>query len=185
MDLLLIDNYDSFTFNIVQAYQRLGASIDVARNNRIEPEEILARRPRLLIIGPGPGNPQGAGISKVCVLIGLPVFGICLGHQAIAEAFGATIVRAPQAMHGKVSSIYHNCKGVFSGLPQGFFAVRYHSLIIYKGSLPASLEVTAWTQEGEIMGIRHKELRIEGVQFHPESVASQAGIDLLRNSLLL
>ena len=176
--ILLIDNYDSFTYNSVHAYQSLGVEVQVVRNNAISMAQIRKIAPHLLVIGPGPGNPKNAGISKECVQSGLSVFGICLGHQTIAEVFGASIVRASYAMHGKISAIYHNRMGVFAHLPQGFAAVRYHSLIIDPKSLPPTLEITAWTADGEIMGIRHKELPIQGVQFHPESTASHYGYEI-------
>jgi anthranilate synthase component II len=184
MKIVLIDNFDSFTYNITQAYQHLGENIQVVRNH-VDLNQIIEIGPDLLIIGPGPGRPKNAGISKDLVLLGIPLFGICLGHQVIGEVFGASVVRASQVMHGKSSRIFHNASGVFKNLPQGFVATRYHSLVIAPQSLPLSLEITAWTQSGEIMGISHRKLPIKGVQFHPESIASEEGLHLLRNSLLL
>ena len=151
--------------------------------NHASVDEITAREPNLLILGPGPGSPQNAGICKLCVHMGFPLFGICLGHQVIAEVFGGWVRRAKSAMHGKISRIYHNGEGLFDKLPQGFAAVRYHSLIVEPDSLPSYLEVTAWTEEGEIMGMQHRELPIAGVQFHPESVASECGSQIFQNSL--
>jgi anthranilate synthase/aminodeoxychorismate synthase-like glutamine amidotransferase len=180
--ILIVDNYDSFTYNIAQAYQLLGERVVVVRNT-VGLADILGYRPSLIVIGPGPGKPQGAGISKACIELGLPVFGICLGHQAIGEVFGGQIVRAAAPMHGKTSPIYHANLGVFVGLQQGFLAARYHSLVIEHQSLTEELSVTAWTSNHEIMGIAHKELPIQGVQFHPESIASQFGLQLLKNSL--
>ncbi len=184
--ILLIDNFDSFTYNIVQAYQQLGCEVRVVRNHVISPDQILEMHPRLLVIGPGPGSPKTAGISLDCVHLaqkGIPILGICLGHQAIGEAYGAQIVRASHAIHGKSSPVFHKQLGVFKGLCQGFKAVRYHSLVIDPATVPEELEVTAWTAEGEVMGIRHCSLPIEGVQFHPESVASQVGKKFFINSL--
>ena len=186
--IILIDNFDSFTYNIVQAYQKLGEVVEVVRNQAIRIEQIQEKRPRLLIIGPGPGTPKNAGISKECIslsLQGIPLFGICLGHQAIGEYFGGQVVRAKRAMHGKISPIFHKNSGVFTGLSQGFAATRYHSLVLEPNSLPGDLEVTAWTGEHEVMGIGHRTLPIQGVQFHPESIASEEGLSLLKNSFLL
>lgn len=184
--IILIDNFDSFTYNIVQAYQKLGAEIIVMRNHLISLDDIRSKRPHLVVIGPGPGRPEGAGISKKCITLareGISVFGICLGHQAIGEFFGAHLMRAPQAMHGKTSPINHLGEGIFKGLPQKFLATRYHSLILERSSLPSDLKVTAWAAEDEVMGIHHTSLPLEGVQFHPESAASEQGLSLLANSL--
>lgn len=184
--IILIDNFDSFTYNIVQAYQKLGAEVTVIRNHLTTLDDMRSRHPHLVVIGPGPGRPEGAGISRQCVALaheGIPVFGICLGHQAIGEVFGAQLIRAPQAVHGKTSPINHLGEGVFTGLPQGFLATRYHSLILERSSLPPNLKVTAWAAEDEVMGIRHASLPLEGVQFHPESAASEYGLSLLANSL--
>ncbi len=184
--IILIDNFDSFTYNIVQAYQQLGEEVKVFRNQAISLEEIKMLNPKLLVIGPGPGNPKTAGISTTAVSLaeaGIPLFGICLGHQAIGDYFGAAVVRAGKAIHGKVYPIFHNGQGLFSGLPQPLKATRYHSLIVT--SLPEPLEITAWSETEEIMAIRHKTLPIQGVQFHPESAASEHGLQLLQNSLNL
>ena len=184
--LLLIDNYDSFTYNLVQAFLVLGAEVDVHRNDQITIEEALARDPTHLVISPGPGTPRDAGISMRMIeaFAGrIPIFGVCLGHQAVVEVFGGKVVRAARLMHGKVSPVTHDGKGVFAGLPQGFQAGRYHSLIAEPSSIPAVLEVTARTAEGEIMGVRHRTLPIEGVQFHPESVLTPDGPALMGNFL--
>lgn len=184
--LLLIDNFDSFTFNIVQAFQQLGQEVIVIRNQALTPQKCLELKPEYLVIGPGPGNPSGAGISKACIKImsgRIPILGICLGHQAIGEVFGGKTIRAKRPIHGKLSSVYHQNKGVFQGLPMGFKATRYHSLIVDKESFPEVLEVTAETAEGEIMGIRHKQFPTEGVQFHPESIATEAGQLIFSNFL--
>jgi anthranilate synthase/aminodeoxychorismate synthase-like glutamine amidotransferase len=180
--LLLIDNYDSFTYNLVQAFLVLGADVRVHRNDRISLDGAEAIEPTHLCISPGPGTPGDAGVSES--MIGpfagrIPVLGVCLGHQAIVEVFGGAVVRAPRLMHGKASSVSHDGRGLFEGMPQAFEAGRYHSLIAERGRLPAELEVTAWTQEGEIMGVRHRGLAVEGVQFHPESVLTPEGPRLL------
>ena len=180
--LLLIDNYDSFTYNLVQAFLVLGADVRVHRNDRISLDEAAAIEPTHLCISPGPGTPGDAGVSES--MIGrfagrIPVLGVCLGHQAIVEVFGGAVVRAPRLMHGKASSVSHDGRGLFEGMPQAFEAGRYHSLIAERGRLPAELEVTAWTEEGEIMGVRHRGLAVEGVQFHPESVLTPEGPRLL------
>ena len=180
--LLLIDNYDSFTYNLVQAFLVLGADVRVHRNDRIGLDEAEAIEPTHLCISPGPGTPGDAGVSES--LIGrfagrIPVLGVCLGHQAIVEVFGGAVVRAPRLMHGKASSVSHDGRGLFEGMPQAFEAGRYHSLIAERERLPAELEVTAWTEEGEIMGVRHRGLAVEGVQFHPESVLTPEGPRLL------
>lgn len=187
--LLMIDNYDSFTYNVVQYLGELGADVQVHRNDEITIEQIEALNPEQLVISPGPCTPNEAGISVAAIdhFAGkLPIFGICLGHQSMGQAFGGDIVRARQVMHGKVSPVYHNNTGVFEGLENPVSVTRYHSLVIDKETLPDCLEMTAWTQNedgsiDEIMGVRHKELDIEGVQFHPESILTQQGHDLLAN----
>ena len=185
--ILVIDNYDSFTYNLVQYLGELGASVDVVRSDVETPEALLARRPDGLVISPGPGEPQAAGVSVPVVDLfaraGIPVLGVCLGHQGIAVAYGGRIVRARTLMHGKTSLVQHDGKGVFRGLPQPFEATRYHSLAIEGESCPSVLEVTARTADGEIMGVRHRELPVEGVQFHPESVLTPEGKKLLANFL--
>lgn len=189
--LLMIDNYDSFTYNVVQYLGELGADVQVHRNDEITIEEIEALNPEQLVISPGPCTPNEAGISVAAInhFAGkLPIFGICLGHQSMGQAFGGDVIRARQVMHGKVSPVYHNDTGVFEGLENPVSVTRYHSLVIDKDTLPDCLEITAWTQNedgtmDEIMGVRHKELDIEGVQFHPESILTQQGHDLLANFL--
>ena len=183
---LLIDNYDSFTYNLVQEMRSLGASIDVVANDKIDVEGIAARRPEALVFSPGPGNPDSAGVTLAAIKAfagKLPMLGICLGHQSIAQAFGAKIVRAKKLMHGKTSRIRHDGKGIFAGLPQNFEAMRYHSLAVERSSLPDCLEVSAESEDGEIMGLRHKTLPIESVQYHPESIGTPEGIGQLRNFL--
>jgi anthranilate synthase component 2/para-aminobenzoate synthetase component 2 len=184
--LLLIDNYDSFTYNLVQAFLVLGAEVDVHRNDMITVDEALASNPTHLVISPGPGIPAAAGVSMRMIeaFAGrIPIFGVCLGHQSVVEVFGGKVIRAGRLMHGKTSLVTHDGKGVFSGLPQNFQAGRYHSLIADPGSVPDVLEVTARTAEGEIMGVRHRSLPIEGVQFHPESVLTPDGPTLMGNFL--
>jgi anthranilate synthase/aminodeoxychorismate synthase-like glutamine amidotransferase len=184
--VLLIDNYDSFTYNLVQAFLMLGAEVDVYRNDELTVEEALAQDHTHLVISPGPGTPRNAGVSMRMIeaFAGrLPIFGVCLGHQAVVEAFGGHVVRAGRLMHGKTSPVSHDGRGLFSSLPQDFEAGRYHSLIAEPASLPAVLEVTARTAEGEIMGVRHRSLPIEGVQFHPESVLTPDGPVLMGNFL--
>ena len=186
--LLLIDNYDSFTYNLVQAFLVLGADVLVHRNDAITVAEAQALAPTHLCISPGPGTPRDAGVSMdmIRAFAGqLPVLGVCLGHQSIVEVFGGEVVRAGRLMHGKVSPVHHDDRGILLGLPQPFDAGRYHSLIARPESLPATLEVTARPAEGEIMGVRHAELAVEGVQFHPESVLTPAGPVLLGNFLKL
>ncbi len=186
--LLMIDNYDSFTYNLVQYFGEIGEDIRVFRNDRISVEEIEMMAPEMIVISPGPCTPKEAGISVDVVrhFAGkLPILGVCLGHQSVGAAFGGKIVRAPKLMHGKTSIIYHDSRTVFEGLPNPFEATRYHSLVIKRESMPDCLEITAWTEEGEIMGVRHKEFIIEGVQFHPESILTVVGKDLLRNFLKL
>ena len=188
--ILMIDNYDSFTYNIVQYLLELGAEVEVRRNDEITIAEIEAMAPEKIVISPGPCTPNEAGISLETVdhFAGkIPILGICLGHQSIGQSFGGTIVRAGSVMHGKTSAIHHNREGVFAGLKQPFEATRYHSLVVDKATLPSTLEVTAWTEKDgevdEIMGLRHRELGIEGVQFHPESILAEHGYDLLNNFL--
>jgi anthranilate synthase/aminodeoxychorismate synthase-like glutamine amidotransferase len=186
--LLLVDNYDSFTYNLVQAFLVLGADVLVHRNDAITVAEAQALAPTHLCISPGPGTPRDAGVSMPMIeaFAGqVPVFGVCLGHQSIVEVFGGEVVRAGRLMHGKVSPVHHDNRGLLAGMPQPFEAGRYHSLIARPESLPASLEVTARTAEGEIMGVRHRDLVIEGVQFHPESVLTPDGPLLLANFLKL
>jgi anthranilate synthase component II len=186
--LLMIDNYDSFTYNLVQYFGELGENIKVYRNNKITVQEIERLKPQRIVISPGPCTPREAGISVDVIkhFAGkIPVLGVCLGHQSIGAAFGGDIIRAPRLMHGKTSLIYHDGKTIFAGLPNPFEATRYHSLLINKETLPACLEVTAWTDSDEIMGVRHKEYVLEGVQFHPESILTTVGKDLLRNFLKL
>lgn len=182
--IYMIDNYDSFTYNLVQYLGSLGSDLTVSRNNKTSLEEIRRVNPEYLMISPGPCTPNEAGISleAISAFAGkLPIFGVCLGHQAIAQAFGGKVIRAENLMHGKTSPIYHDNKTIFEGLPNPFPATRYHSLLVEKTSLPDCLEVSAWTKEGEIMALRHKELPIEAVQFHPESIMTTAGMDILAN----
>jgi anthranilate synthase/aminodeoxychorismate synthase-like glutamine amidotransferase len=184
--ILLIDNYDSFTYNLVQAFLVLGAVVDVHRNDAIGVETALEQDHTHLVISPGPGTPRDAGVSMRMIeaFAGrIPIFGVCLGHQSLVEVFGGKVVRAARLMHGKVSPVQHDGRGVFAGLPQNFSAGRYHSLIAEPASMPAALEVTARTVEGEIMGVRHRSLPIEGVQFHPESVLTPEGPVLMGNFL--
>ena len=187
--ILMIDNYDSFTFNIVQYMSELGANLKVVRNDEITIKEIETMKPSQIVISPGPCTPNEAGISVDVIRkfhASIPILGVCLGHQSIAQAFGGRVIRAKRVMHGKVSSIYHNNIGVFETLDQGFTATRYHSLVIEKSTLPSCLEITAWclADDGdfeEIMGIKHKEFPIQGVQFHPESILTEHGHKLLEN----
>jgi len=182
--LLMIDNYDSFTYNLVQYFGELGEDVHTYRNDEIALDEIAAMKPERICLSPGPSNPQNAGITLDVLrqFSGhIPILGVCLGHQAIGEAFGGRVVRAQTIMHGKVSRIETDGKGVFANLPKHFDVTRYHSLAIERESLPDCLEVSAWTEDGEIMGVRHKELAVEGVQFHPESILSEHGHALLEN----
>ena len=184
--LLMIDNYDSFTWNLVQYFGELGAEVEVVRNDEIAVEGIAAMRPESIVISPGPCTPNEAGISLEAIrrLAGkIPILGVCLGHQAIGQAFGGEVVRAGRVVHGKTSTISHAGHGVFRGLPSPFTATRYHSLAIRRATLPACLEVTAESEDGEIMGVRHRSLAVEGVQFHPESFLTEHGHALLRNFL--
>ena len=184
--VLLIDNYDSFTYNLVQGLGRLGAQVRVARNDRITQAEAERLRPDRLLLSPGPGSPADSGVSLdlIRAFTGrAPILGVCLGHQCIAEAFGGRVVPAPRLMHGKTSSVRHDGKGVFQGLPDPFVAMRYHSLIVDADAMPAELEITARTDAGEVMGLRHRRLPIEGVQFHPESYLTEEGLRILENFL--
>ena len=189
--LLMIDNYDSFTYNLVQYLAELGEAVEVHRNDEISVAEIAAKRPDRIVISPGPCTPNEAGVSlQVIRELGgrIPILGVCLGHQSIGQAFGGEVIRARQVMHGKTSPIHHAGIGVFRDLPNPFEATRYHSLIVRRETLPAELEITAWTQSAdggvdEIMGLRHRSLPIEGVQFHPESILTRVGKDLLANFL--
>ena len=184
--ILMIDNYDSFTYNLVQYLGELGQEIKVFRNDKITIEEIEMLKPERIVISPGPCTPKEAGISIEVIRQfkgRMPILGVCLGHQSIGEAFGGDVVRAGRLMHGKTSMIYHDGKTIFKDLPNPFEATRYHSLIIKRETMPSCLIITAETKEGEIMGVRHKDLPIEGVQFHPESILTKAGMDLLRNFL--
>ena len=182
--ILLIDNYDSFTFNLYQALGELGADINVRYNDRVRPEDVAAAD--AIVISPGPGTPDSAGqtLEIIRQQAGkLPILGVCLGHQSIAQAFGGKVVNAPRLMHGKTSQIYHDARGLYDGLPNPFEVGRYHSLIVEEASLPKEFEIASYTNEGEIMGIRHRELPIEGVQFHPESILTPQGPRLLQNFL--
>ncbi|MDR1888782.1 MAG: aminodeoxychorismate/anthranilate synthase component II [Zoogloeaceae bacterium] len=184
--LLMIDNYDSFTYNIAQYFGELGQEVRVYRNDAITLDEIAAQKPDYLLVGPGPCAPAQAGISLAAIKTfagKIPLLGVCLGHQAIGEAFGGKVVHAQKLMHGKVSPVRHNNAGVFRGLPDPLACTRYHSLAIERASLPDCLEISAWTEDGEIMGVRHKTLAVAGVQFHPESILSERGHDLLENFL--
>lgn len=184
--LLMIDNYDSFTYNLVQYLGELGQEVLVYRNDEIDLAKVAALKPDHIVISPGPCTPNEAGISVTLIkeFAGkIPLLGVCLGHQSIGQAFGGKIVHAKQLMHGKTSLIYHNDVGVFKGLPNPYTATRYHSLVIERETLPDCLEITAWTEDGEIMGVRHKTMRVEGVQFHPESILTEHGHALLNNFL--
>jgi anthranilate synthase component II len=182
--LLMIDNYDSFTYNLVQYLGELGEEVVVYRNDEINLEQIAALKPDRIVVSPGPCTPNEAGVSVPLIkqFAGkIPILGVCLGHQSIGQAFGGKIIHAQQLMHGKTSQIHHHGDGVFSGLPNPYRATRYHSLVIERASLPDCLTVTAWTDDGEIMGVRHKTLGVEGVQFHPESILTEHGHALLQN----
>lgn len=185
--LLLIDNYDSFTWNLVHYFGELGAEVKVMRNDALEVQDALAMAPGAIVLSPGPCTPAEAGICiplvRAAAGAGVPLLGVCLGHQAIGEAFGGTVVRAAEIVHGKLGTMHHEGAGMFRGLPSPFMATRYHSLIVARETLPAELEVTAWLEDGTIMGLRHRRHPIEGVQFHPESIASEHGHRLLRNFL--
>lgn len=184
--ILMIDNYDSFTFNLVQYLGELGAEVKVARNDEIGLDEVARLKPARIVISPGPCTPAEAGISLGVIgrfAAGIPILGVCLGHQAIGQAFGGKVVKAARVMHGKVSSVRHDGKGVFAGIPDGFAATRYHSLAVERETLPACLEITARSEEGEIMGLRHRTLPVEGVQFHPEALLTEHGHAMLKNFL--
>ena len=184
--ILLIDNYDSFTYNLYQYLSELGADVHVVRNDQVSLEEIDALKPERVVISPGPCTPREAGISNDVVRhfgSKMPLLGVCLGHQCIGDAYGATVGYAGEIMHGKTSLVHHDGKGVFRGLPNPLEGIRYHSLAVYRDTLPPELEVTAWTDSGVVMGLRHSEHPIEGIQFHPESIMTQSGKELLRNFL--
>jgi anthranilate synthase component 2 len=184
--LLLVDNYDSFTFNLVQYLGELGADVEVFRNDQIDVAGIRARRPQALVLSPGPCTPDEAGVTLTAIreLQGeLPILGVCLGHQAIGQAFGGKVIRNFRIVHGKASPVHHRGGGIYAGLPEPFEAGRYHSLVVERETLPEALEVTSWTEEGEIMGLRHRTLDVEGVQFHPESILTVEGKRLLGNWL--
>lgn len=185
---LVIDNYDSFTYNLVQYLGQLKQVVRVVRNDEISPDDVLALRPDSIVISPGPCTPKEAGISvdviRTCGPT-IPVLGVCLGHQSIGAAYGGFVVRAPEIVHGKTSPIHHSGRGVFLGIPSPFTATRYHSLIVDRDRLPSDLEVTAWTDEGVIMGLQHRRYRVFGVQFHPESFATEKGMDIVRNFLAM
>ncbi|MFN7224082.1 MAG: anthranilate synthase component II [Paracoccaceae bacterium] len=185
--LLLIDNYDSFTYNLVHYFGELGADVVVKRNDALNVQDVLAMKPEAIILSPGPCDPAAAGIclplTTAAYEAEIPLLGVCLGHQTIGQAFGGKVVRCHEIVHGKMGAMHHSGKGVFRGLPSPFLATRYHSLIVERESLPDCLEVTAWLEDGTIMGLRHKTRLIEGVQFHPESIASEHGHQLLRNFL--
>ena len=186
--ILMIDNYDSFTYNLVQYLGELGQKLTVKRNDQTTLAAVKRMKPSSIVISPGPGRPEDAGISMEIIRdlgMKVPVLGVCLGHQCIGQVFGGEVVRAQRPMHGKVSKIYHQKNGVFQKLPNPFEATRYHSLVVRKQGLPGVLEITAWTQEQEIMGLRHKDYPVYGVQFHPESIFTHAGKDLLKNFLAL
>ena len=184
--LLLIDNYDSFTYNLFQYLSELGEEVWVTRNDKVGLDEIEARSPRCIVISPGPGTPEQAGISNEVIRhfgSRIPILGVCLGHQCVGYSYGAKVNRASEIKHGKSSLIYHDGKGIFIGLPSPFSAIRYHSLAVMPDDLPDCIEVTAWTREGIIMGLRHRQFPVEGVQFHPESIMTEVGKDLLKNFL--
>jgi anthranilate synthase/aminodeoxychorismate synthase-like glutamine amidotransferase len=187
--ILLIDNYDSFTFNLFHFLGDLGARVEVRRNDAIDPQGVLAMKPEAVVLSPGPCTPNEAGICLpligLAAEVRLPVLGVCLGHQAIGQAFGGQVVRAPEPVHGKVWQVHHAGADVFAGIPSPFAATRYHSLIVDRATMPECLDVTAWTEDGIVMGVKHRTLPISGVQFHPESIASEHGHDLLRNFLTL
>jgi len=184
--ILVIDNYDSFTYNLVHYLNELGAETEVVRNDQISVQDALALRPEAVLLSPGPCTPNEAGICLALLAAApddLPILGVCLGHQAIGQVYGGEVVRAKTLMHGKTSQIRHEGKGLFKAMPEGFTATRYHSLSVAKDSLPADLEITAWADDGEIMGLQHRSRPVFGVQFHPESIATQGGHDLLANFL--
>jgi anthranilate synthase/aminodeoxychorismate synthase-like glutamine amidotransferase len=184
--VLLIDNYDSFTYNLYQYLGELGVESEVVRNDQITVDEALARRPSAIVVSPGPGTPDQAGITLALIKAAAgrtAVLGVCLGHQALGQAFGGKVVRAPRLMHGKVSEVHHDGRTIFAGLPAPFTATRYHSLVVAREGMPECLEVSAWTDDGVVMGLRHRDLPLEGVQFHPESILTRAGKQLLQNFL--
>ena len=184
--ILLIDNYDSFTYNLYQYLCELGAEVEVVRNDQITLDEIREKQPEKIVISPGPCTPDKAGISNdIIATFGskVPTLGVCLGHQCVGQSYGGTVGGAGEIMHGKTSLIYHDGKGVFAGISSPFEAIRYHSLAVYRDDLPEELEVTAWTENGLIMGVRHKNYPVEGIQFHPESIMTHAGKDILSNFL--
>ncbi len=184
--VLLVDNYDSFTYNLYQYFGELGANTRVVRNDVMTADEALALGPTAIVISPGPGTPDQAGITLELIRKAagrVPLLGVCLGHQALGQAFGGQVVRAPKLMHGKTSEVHHDGKTIFRGLPNPFTATRYHSLIVARDSVPQELEISAWTDDGLVMGLRHRTQALEGVQFHPESILTVAGKDLLRNFL--
>jgi anthranilate synthase component 2 len=185
--LLLIDNYDSFTWNLVHYLGELGAEVKVVRNDALQVQDALAMAPQAIVLSPGPCDPAAAGIclplTRAASEAGVPLLGVCLGHQTIGEAFGGRVIRCHEIVHGKMGTMHHAGAGMFRGLPTPFEATRYHSLVVERETLPDCLEITAWLEDGTIMGLRHREKRIEGVQFHPESIASQHGHQLLRNFL--
>lgn len=184
--VVVVDNYDSFTYNLVQYIESLGGECDVRLNDRVTVDQIREARPSGVLLSPGPGNPDEAGVTLSVIeqLAGtLPIFGVCLGHQAIGQAFGGKVIRAPELMHGKTSGIQHDGRTIYQGLPSPFEATRYHSLIVEEASFPDALEVTARTQKGEIMGLRHRKFAVEGVQFHPESILTDHGLRLIENWL--
>lgn len=182
--ILMIDNYDSFTYNLVQFLGEMGEELQVFRNDKITIDQIAEMNPDHIVVSPGPCSPNEAGISLQVIehFSGkIPILGVCLGHQSLAQAFGGKVIRSERLMHGKTSPVFHDGRSIFAGIPSPFTATRYHSLIVEKESLPDCLEISAWTEEGEIMGIRHKEMQVEGVQFHPESIITDYGKELLRN----
>ena len=184
--ILMIDNYDSFTYNLVQYLGELGEELLVRRNDQVTVDQVKRLTPASIVISPGPGSPKDAGVSNELIRAfagRVPILGVCLGHQCIGEVFGGDVVRAKRLMHGKTSAIHHTGRGIFRALPNPFEATRYHSLVIEKKSLPKCLELTAWTKDKEIMGVKHKEFPLWGVQFHPESILTKAGMDILRNFL--
>ncbi|MDD5311426.1 MAG: aminodeoxychorismate/anthranilate synthase component II [Dehalococcoidia bacterium] len=184
--LILIDNYDSFTYNLYQYLCELGQNVTVVRNDKSTVKNIARMKPERIVISPGPSTPLNAGISNDVIKelgAGLPILGVCLGHQCIGYSYGGIVVQAKQIMHGKSSLIHHNGNGLFNGLPNPFYAIRYHSLIVNRDTLPDCLEVTAWTDDGTVMGLRHRDYPVEGIQFHPESFMTQGGKDILKNFL--
>ena len=184
--VLLIDNYDSFTYNLYQYLGEMDVETTVVRNDQITVDQALARRPSAIVVSPGPGTPDQAGITLELIKAAaghVAVLGVCLGHQALGQAFGGKVVRAPRLMHGKVSEVRHDGRTIFAGLPATFTATRYHSLVVAREGMPECLEISAWTDDGVVMGLRHRELPLEGVQFHPESILTSAGKQLLRNFL--